>query len=287
MASGPITAWKIEGEKAEIMTDFLFLGSKITVDDDCCHKIRWLLLSRKAITNLHSVLKSRDITIPTKVCIVKAMVFPAVTYGCESSTIEKAECQRTDVQTVVLEKTPESSLDSKEIKPVNLKGDQPWIFTGRTDAEAEAPVFRSSDTNRWLTGKVPDAGKDWGQKEKRASEDEMAGRHYQYNGHEFGQTLGDDEGQGDPECCSPWDHRVRHDWVTEQQQRTLWKHFHNQVNYHISHFMYYLFLWEYLSSIVNKFQLYNTAFLIIVTMWPYIIHSDLNLIMKNSYSFSF
>ena len=98
--------------------------------------------------NLNSVLKNRDITLLTKACIVKAMVFPAVTYGCESGTVKKAECQRTDVQTVVLVKTPESSLDSKEIKPVNLKGDQSRIFAGRTDAEAEAPVFLSSDMNR-------------------------------------------------------------------------------------------------------------------------------------------
>ena len=97
MASGPITAWQIEGEKVEVVTDFLFLGSKITADGDCSHEIRrQLLLGRKAMTNLDSVLKSRDITLPTKVHIVKAMVFPVVTYGCESWTIKKAECQRID-----------------------------------------------------------------------------------------------------------------------------------------------------------------------------------------------
>ena len=97
MASGPITAWQIEGEKVEVETDFLFLGSKITVDGDCSHEVRrqWLL-GRKAMTNLDRVLKSRDITLPTKVCVVKAMVFPVVTYGCESCTIEKAEYQRID-----------------------------------------------------------------------------------------------------------------------------------------------------------------------------------------------
>ena len=97
------------------------------------------------MTNLDSVLKSRDITLLTKVCIVKAMVFSMVTYGCESWTVQKAEHQR--IRTVVLENTPESPLDSKS-KPVNLKGDQPWIFTGRTNVEAEAPVFQSSDVNR-------------------------------------------------------------------------------------------------------------------------------------------
>ena len=87
---------------------------------------------------------------------------------------------------MVLDKTPESPLESKEIEPVNLKEDKPWIFTRKTDAEAEGPVFWSSDASRRLTGKVPDAGKDWGQKEKKASEDETAGWHHQFNGHELG-----------------------------------------------------------------------------------------------------
>ena len=95
-------------------------------------------------------------------------------------------------------------LDSKEIKPVNLKGDQPWIFTGRTDAEAEAPVFWPSDANRQLIEKVPDAGKDQGQKEKMVSEDEMAEQHHWCNGQEFGQTPGDGEGQGSLVYCSSW-----------------------------------------------------------------------------------
>jgi len=97
MASGPIISWQLEGEKVEGVTDFLFLGSKITVDGDCSHEIRRrLLLGRKAMTNLDSVLKSRDITLLTKVCIIKAMVFPVVTYGCESWTVKKPECQRID-----------------------------------------------------------------------------------------------------------------------------------------------------------------------------------------------
>ena len=97
MASGPITSWQIEGEKVKVVTDFLFLGSKITADGDCSHEIRRrLLLGRKAMTNLHSVLKSRDITLPTKVHKVKAMVFPVVTYSCESWTVKQAEHQRVD-----------------------------------------------------------------------------------------------------------------------------------------------------------------------------------------------
>ena len=107
--------------------------------------------------------------------------------------------------TVVLERTPENPLDSKEMKPVNLKGNQPWIFVGRTGAEA--PVIWSFDANSQLNGKVPDAGKDWGKKEKRASENEMAEWHHQCNGYELGQTSWDGEGQGGLVCCSPWGHK--------------------------------------------------------------------------------
>ena len=97
MASGPITSWEIDGETVETVSDFIFLGSKITADGDCSHEIkRHLLLGRKVMTNLDSIFKSRDITLPSKVCLVKAMVFPVVTYGCESWTIKKAECQRID-----------------------------------------------------------------------------------------------------------------------------------------------------------------------------------------------
>ena len=97
MASGPVTSWQIDGETVETVTDFIFLGSKITADGDCSHEIkRCLLLGRKVMTNLDSILKSRDITLSTKVCLVKVMVFPVVMYGCESWTIEKAKCQRID-----------------------------------------------------------------------------------------------------------------------------------------------------------------------------------------------
>ena len=108
-------------------------------------------------------------------------------------------------QTVALEKTLESSLDCKEIKSVNLKGNQSWIFIRRTDAEA--PILWPPDVKSWLTGKDPDAGKDWRQKEKRAAEDEMVRQHHWLNGHEFEQTPGDSEGQGALECFSPWGHK--------------------------------------------------------------------------------
>ena len=125
MASGPITSWQIDGETMETVTDSIFLGSKITADGDCSHEIeRLLFLGGKAVTNLDSVLKSRDITLATKVHIVKAMVFPVVMYGCETWTIKKAEHQRIDAFEVALEKALESPLDCKEIKPVNPKGNQ-------------------------------------------------------------------------------------------------------------------------------------------------------------------
>ena len=106
--------------------------------------------------------------------------------------------------TVVLEKTLERPLDYKAIQPVHPKGDQSWIFTARTDAEAEASVLCPRDAKNWLFRKDPDAGKDWRQEEKGTTEDEMVGRHHQLNGHEFEQALGVGDGQGGLACCSPW-----------------------------------------------------------------------------------
>ena len=138
MASGPITSWQLDGET---VTDFISLGSKITADGDHSHEIkRHLLLGRKVMTNLDSILKSRDITLPKKVRLVKAMVFPVVTYECESWTIKKAEHRRIDVFELWCWRTLESPLDCKEIQPVHSKGDQSWVFIGRTDAEAETPI---------------------------------------------------------------------------------------------------------------------------------------------------
>ena len=138
-----------------------FGGSKITADGDCSHEIkRSLLLGRKVITNLDSILKSRDITLSTKAHLVKAMGFPVVMCECESWTIKKVEHQRIDAFELVLEKILESPLDSKEIQLVHPKGNQSWIFIGRTDAEAEAPIFWPPDVKNWLLGKDPDAGRD-------------------------------------------------------------------------------------------------------------------------------
>ena len=142
MASGPITSWQIDGETMETVTRLYFLGLKITADGDYSHEIkRHLLLGRKAVTNLDNILKSRDITLPTKLCIVKAMVFPIVMYGCESWTIKKAEHQRIDAFELVLEKTLKSPLDCKEIQSVYPKGDQSWVFLGQNDVKVETPIL--------------------------------------------------------------------------------------------------------------------------------------------------
>ena len=130
---------EIDGETVETVTGLIF-GFQNHADGDCSHEIkRCLLLGRKVMTSLDSILKNRDSTLPTKVRLVKAMVFPVVMYGCESWTVKKADCRRIDASE--LEKTLESPLDCKEIQPIHPKGDQSWVFIGRTDAEAETPVL--------------------------------------------------------------------------------------------------------------------------------------------------
>ena len=124
------------------LSDFLAGGSKITADGDCSHEIkRRLLLGRKVMTTLDSIFKSRDITLPAKVHLVKAMVFPVVMYGCEIWTVKKAEHQNIDAFELWYWRRLENPLDCKEIQPVHPKGDQSWVFIGRTDAEAETPIF--------------------------------------------------------------------------------------------------------------------------------------------------
>ena len=196
MATSTITSWQVD---RETMIDFIFLGSKITADGDCSHEIkRSLLLGRKVMKNQklwkRQGIKKQRHHLLTKVPIVKAMVFPVVMYGCESWTIKKAEHWIIDAFELVLQKTLESLLDHKEIKPVNPKGNQLWIFIGRTDAEV--PILWPLDVKSRLIEKVPDAGKDWGQEERGMTEDEMVEWHHQLNIHEFEQARGDGEGQG-------------------------------------------------------------------------------------------
>ena len=156
IASSPITSWQINGETMETVIDFIFLGSKINADGDCNHEIkRCLLLRRKAMTNLDSILKSRDITLLTKA----SSRFSSINLQMWQWTIKKADRPKNCYfQSIVLEKTLESPLDCKENKPVNLKGNQLWIFIGRTDPEA--PILWPPDAKSWLIWKDPDPGKD-------------------------------------------------------------------------------------------------------------------------------
>ena len=185
-ASGPITSWQTDGETMETVTDFIFLGSKTTVDGDCSHEIKkHLLLGRKVMINLDSILKSRH--------YFANKGTSSQSYGFSSSHVWMRELDYKEgwalknscFLTVVLRKTLESPLDSKEIQSVHPKGNRSWIFIGRSDAEAETPILWPSDVKNWLIWKDPDIGKDWRRKEKGTTEDEMAGWHHWLNGHEF------------------------------------------------------------------------------------------------------
>ena len=205
MASGPITSWQIDMETMETVTDLIFLGSQITVNGDHSHEKK-TLDSRK-----ESYDKPRQ--------YIKKQRHPySQNYSFSSSHIwmwkldpkEGWSPKNWCFQTVALEKTLESPLDCK-IKPVDLKGNQSWVFFGRTDAETS--ILWSPDVKNWLIGKDPDAGKDWGQ-EKGTTGDEMVGWHHLLNGHEFEQDSGDGEEQGSLACCSPWDSKESYmsDW---------------------------------------------------------------------------
>ena len=163
MASSPITSWQIGGETMETVRDFIFLGSNITADGNCSHEIkRCLLLGRKAMTNLDNILKSRDVTLPTKDRLVKATVFPVVMYRHESWTIKKAEHQRTDAfELWCWKRLLRVPWTARRYNQSILKGNQSWIFIGRTNAKAETPILWPPDGKSWLIWKDPDAGKDW------------------------------------------------------------------------------------------------------------------------------
>ena len=171
----------------ETVTDFIFWGSKITADGDCSHEIKKrLLLGKKVMTNLDSILNSRDITLPNKGPSRQS-------YGFSSSHVWMWELDYKEswvlrhrcFWTVVLEKTLASPLDCKEIQPIHPKGYQSWIFIGQTGAEAESPLLWPPDANNWLVWKDPDAEQDWRWEEKGMTEDEMVGCHHRLNGREF------------------------------------------------------------------------------------------------------
>ena len=223
MASGPITSWQIDGDIMETVTDFIFWGSKTTEDGDCSHEIkRRLLLGRKAMTNLESILKSRH-SFANK-------GLSSQSYGFSSSHVWIWELEDKETWvlknwcfwTVVLEKTLVNPLDCKEIQPVHPKGNQSWIFIGRTDA----PIIWPPDVKNWVTWKDPDAGKDWRWEEKGTTEDEMAGRHHQLGGLEFEWALGVGDGQGGLACFRPWFQKELDmtEWLnlTELWERASW-----------------------------------------------------------------
>ena len=217
MASSPITSWQIDGETVEIVRDFIFLGSKVTTDGDySCEIKRCLLLGTKVMTNLGCLLKSKDITLPIKVHLVKSMLFPVVRYGCESWTIKKAEWWRIDAFELWcwrrLLRVPWTARRSNQSI---LKEISPEYSLERLMLKLKLQYFGHL---MWTTNSVekdPDAGKDWRQEEKGTTEDEAVGWHHRLNGHEFEQALGAGDGQGGLACCSLWDRRVRYDWATE------------------------------------------------------------------------
>ena len=203
MASGPITSWEIDGETVETVSDFIFLGSRITADGDCSHEIkRCLLLGRKVMTNLHSMLKSRDITLPTKVCLVKAMVFPVVMYGCESWTVKKAERQRIGAFELwcwrSLLRVPWTARRSNQsilkISPgISLKG---MMLKLNSNTLATSCEVLTHQKRLWCWEGLGAGG-------EGTTEDEMAGRHHRLDGHEFGWNPGVGDGQGGLPCCNP------------------------------------------------------------------------------------
>ena len=156
------------------------------------------------MTNIDSILKSRDITLPTKVHLVKLWFFQSSCMDVRVGLQRKLSAEELMLWTVVLEKTLESPLDCKESQPVYRKGDQSWVFIGRTDAEAETPILWPNDAKNWLIGKDPDAGKDRRQEEKGTTEDKIVGWHHRLNGHEFQQAPGVGDGQGGLACCDSW-----------------------------------------------------------------------------------
>ena len=205
MAFRPITSWQIDEETMETVTEFIFLGSKITADGDCSHEIkRCLLLGRKAMTNLDSILKQRHYFVNKGPS--------SQGYGFSSSHVWMWElCYKESwvpknwcFWTLVFQKTLQSPLDCKKIQPVHPKGNESWIFTGKTDAEAETRILWPPDEKNWLFRKDPDAGKDWRPEEKGTTEDVMVGLHHRLNRHEFEQAPGVGDGQGSLVCCSPW-----------------------------------------------------------------------------------
>ena len=202
----------------------IFWGSKITADGDCSHEIkRCLLLGRKMMTNLDSILKSRDITLSTKVHHVKAMVFPVVMYGCESWTVKKAECRIDAFELWCWRRLLRVPWTARRSNQSILKKISPGCSLGGLMLKLKLQFFGHL-MRRVDSLQKTDAGRNWGQEEKGTTEDEMAGWHHRLDGHKFEWTPGVGDGQGGLACCNSWGHRVGHDWVTELNWRMVWQY---------------------------------------------------------------
>ena len=188
LASGLITSWQIDRDTVETVAAFIFLGSKITADGVCSHEIkRCLLLGRKVMTNLDSILKKQRHYFVNEGHSSQGYCFSSGHVWMRELDYKESWALRNLCSwTVVLEKTLESPLDYQKIQPVHPKGDQSWVFIGMTDVEAETPILWPPDVKSWLIWKDPDAGKDWGQEEKGTTENETVGWHHWLNGHGFG-----------------------------------------------------------------------------------------------------
>ena len=247
MASGPITSWEIDGETGGTVSDFIFGGSKITADGDCSHEIkRCLLLGSKVMTNLDSIFKSRDITLPTMICLVKAMVFPVVMYGCESWTVKKAEHQRIDAfELWCWRRLLRAPLTARRSNQSILKEISPGISLEGT------PLLWPPHAKRWLIGK------DWcleglGQEEKGTTEDEIAGWHHWLDGRESQWTPGVGDWQGGLACCV-------HGFTKSQTRLSDWTElnaFWNSVNINCTHRKWQTWLPKFFYLHTSKMILY-------------------------------
>ena len=230
MASGPISSWQIDGETVETVSDFILLGSKITADGDCSHEIkRRLLLGRKVMTNLDSIFKSRDITLPTKLCLVKAMVFPVVMYGCESWSLKKTERWRIDAfELWCWRRLLRAPWTARRSNQSILKEISPGISLEEMTLKLKLQYFGHLMQRVDSLERILMLGGIGGQKEKGTTEDEMAGWHHWLDGRVSESTPGVGDGEGGLACCDSWCHKE-----SDTTEQLNW----SELNIHTVHHM--------------------------------------------------